>query len=96
MNPSLSRDDWTVHGSQIARESLGADFDPVGWRDSSNNPARVQDSTTQRWKSPAHDQPFMWDTDFGSHFDSVLWLRNVTIQCVKVPVGNPCWALSKI
>ncbi|KAG4026740.1 hypothetical protein MFRU_037g00510 [Monilinia fructicola] len=72
MNPSSSRDDWTVHGPQIARGNLGTRStvnldDPrmsVGWTESPT-PARVQDFNTQRWTSPAQDQPFMWDTDYG-------------------------------
>lgn len=44
----------------------------VGWTESPT-PARVQDFNTQRWTSPAQDQPFMWDTDYGPRY-VVSWL----------------------
>ena len=72
MNPPPPKDDWNGYGMNIARENLGNSIDPddpimsVGWREGST--ARVQDST-QRWtSSPAHDQPFMWNMDYGSTY----------------------------
>ncbi|RAL58751.1 hypothetical protein DID88_003057 [Monilinia fructigena] len=76
MNPSSSRGDWTVHGPHIVRGNLGTDVDlndprmSIGWKESPTA-ARVQDFNTQRWASPAQDQPFMWDTDYGPRANQV-------------------------
>lgn len=82
MNPSTSRDDWIVHGPQIARGNLGVSIDQndprmsIGWKESSVPTARTQDSTTQRWAGPAHDQPFMWDMDYGSKYVISVFREN--------------------
>ncbi|KAI9641837.1 hypothetical protein NHQ30_009699 [Ciborinia camelliae] len=77
MNPSSPREDWNVHGPQIARRNLGSSVEPDaprmsdGWKESSTPAATIQDSATQRWTSPSHDQPFMWNMNYGSKGNQV-------------------------
>ncbi|CAD6445559.1 a373e203-22aa-4f8e-a5a2-97250dee7a42 [Sclerotinia trifoliorum] len=77
MNSSAPRDDWVVHGPEIAGGNLGSSIDTdnsrmsAGWKESSTPIAGIQGSTIREWKSPSHDRPFMWNMDYGSNGNQV-------------------------